>query len=422
MAIISLIFFVAIIAIAFKSKLNAGLLGFTFALILGRVTGVADKAVIGYFGSSMFVQLVGIMLLFGAIMQTGAIEWLSKKAVSLVGKRVWLMPIVLFVIGFVLAVVGPGGLSVTTPLLLLAIACSTACGYSPIMLCIIGNLGVAAGRISPITPEGTLLGELAAAQGLTEGVFGPVMFFMIASCVLYSFVIFFVYGGHKVRYSDIAHVANEEKVEKLTRNQMVGLLAIAVMLILVVAFSFNAGLVAYAFATLLFLFKIADQNSTIKALPWNTIVMVGGMGLYVTAMKNAGGLDLITNTLSSLMTPITAPSLTAAIAGIMSLVSSAFGVVFPTMYPMATELAAGAGYAYPVALLAAVTLGASLAGYSPLSTTGAWILGMTDTTLHLSDNEQQKTFIKLLIVGLFGIVYTAIAALLFGTLSCTLFG
>ncbi|MGC8140949.1 SLC13 family permease, partial [Salmonella enterica] len=78
--------------------------------------------------------------------------------------------------------------------------------------------------------------------------------------------------------------------------------------------------------------------------------------------------------LSSIMNKTTATPIMGISAGLMSLVSSALGVVYPTMMPMTVDIANSVGGVNPVALMAAVGVGGSLAGISPLSTGGALVL------------------------------------------------
>ena len=89
MDVISLLLFLALLILAFTRKTNMGA-----ALILGRIVGLTDKEVVKTLSSSLFVTLTGITLLFAAVNHTGALELVSNKLVSLIGKRIWLLPIV----------------------------------------------------------------------------------------------------------------------------------------------------------------------------------------------------------------------------------------------------------------------------------------------------------------------------------------
>lgn len=57
MAVLSLIFLVLVLVLGFWKKVNMGYLAMGAALILGRIGGVADKAIVSSFNTSLFVML-----------------------------------------------------------------------------------------------------------------------------------------------------------------------------------------------------------------------------------------------------------------------------------------------------------------------------------------------------------------------------
>jgi len=170
MDIVSLLVFVLIIALAFWRKMNIGVLAFAAALILGRAVGVSDKDIIKGLSSSLFVTLAGITLLFAAVGSTGAFEMLSKKIIAIAGKHIWVLPILAYLLGFVLAVIGPGAIPPTTLTITMCVSIALSSGYNPLMMGIIGGMGLMGGRVTPITPEGSLVSSLAAEQGITGNI------------------------------------------------------------------------------------------------------------------------------------------------------------------------------------------------------------------------------------------------------------
>ena len=107
--IISLVLFIVVILLAFFRKVNVGVVAVTFGVIMVRIFGLTDKDLIGGFSTSMFTTLVGITLLFAAITQTGALDLLARKIIALAGNKMWVLPIMVYIAGFVIAGVGPAG-------------------------------------------------------------------------------------------------------------------------------------------------------------------------------------------------------------------------------------------------------------------------------------------------------------------------
>lgn len=421
MDVLSILVFLAIIVMSFFRKINLGVLAFAAALILGRITGVADKEIVKGLSSSLFVTLAGITLLFSAVSATGVLELISKKVISLVGSRIWVFPLVMYLLGITLAVIGPGAIPPTTLIVTLCVTIALAAGYSPVMMSIIGVMGLMGGRVSAITPEGSLVITLGAEQGLTGGVMLPVFAFQIMTTAWYALFTFIAFKGYRVKTA-ARDVRLAEKVN-FTKNQMVALVSIFVMIIMVTAFKIDVGLCCFVIGGILFLFDMAEDSSTVKAMPWATIIMILGVGVLMNVINLAGGIDLICNALASFMTKSTAAPFIGITAGIMSLVSSGFGVVYPTLVPMATRLAETAGGAQPVSLIAAIIAGGSLAGLSPMSTCGALTLSTTVALKKdLSKAAQSKMFLQMLVAAVGSIIWVGISAALFGNLCTSLFG
>ena len=128
----------------------------------------------------------------------------------------------------------------------------------------------------------------------------------------------------------------------------------------------------------------------------------------------AGGIDLLSNGLSSIMTPFTATPFMGISAGLLSMVSSALGVVYPTMMPMSVDIAAEVGgNVNPVALMAAVGAGGSLSGVSPLSTGGALILAALGTAKKdFTGPEERKTFLQLFVMAAVGLLVIVVVSIL----------
>lgn len=419
MDVISIIVFIVLIALAFWRKVNMGVLAFAAALVLGRVLGMTDKEIIGTLSSSLFVTLSGITLLFSVVNSTGAFDMLSKKIVALAGHRIWVLPIIAYLLGFSLSAIGPGAIPPTTLVVTLTVSIAISAGYSPIMMGVIGGCGLMGGRVCAWTPEGTLVSTLAAEQGLESGVILPVFAFQVITTIIYAAVLYFAFKGFRVKAAPGSVVIEKAKA---TRKQLIALATVVVMLVLVMGFDFDVGLISYVLAGLLFLFDLADDGKSIKAVPWHTILMILGVGVLMSVISEAGGIDLLCNALSNVMSPSTVAPFTGITAGIMSLVSSGFGVVYPTLVPMASELVASVGGGDPVAVIAAVIAGGSLAGFSPMSTCGALTLStMSTIKTDMTKVEQDRSFVTMIVVAVGAIVWVGVSTFLFANLCSSIF-
>jgi di/tricarboxylate transporter len=409
--ILSLVIFIAVIILAFIRKNNVGILALAVGVIAVRLFGMADKTLIGGVSASMFVTLVGITLLFEIINQTGALSLLARKIVSLAGKRLWLIPIAIYIAGFVIAGVGPGAVPALAIIPALGVSVALQVGFDPVMLALIGECGLMAGRMTPITPEAAIITAAAESVGHGDAIY-TVLVCQTLVTVVFSVVIWFAFKGHKVK-APIGEIA-AAKTEKFNTKQIIALLSIVAMLVLIIFVSVNIGLAALFVAAVLAVFGVADDGLCLKKLPWGTICMVLGVGALLDVVNSVGGIDLLSNGISSIMTSATATPIMGISAGLLSLVSSALGVVYPTMMPMCADIAAQVGNVNPVALMAAVGAGGSLAGVSPMSTGGALILAALGTNIeNFTKEDESKRFIQLFIYSFIGLIVIAVVSGLF---------
>lgn len=404
--IISLVLFIVVILLAFFRKVNVGVVAVTFGVIMVRIFGLTDKDLIGGFSTSMFTTLVGITLLFAAITQTGALDLLARKIIALAGNKMWVLPIMVYIAGFVIAGVGPGAVPA------LAAIIAVEVGFNPLMLVLIGEQGLMAGRMTPITPEAAIITG-AAAEANIANVMPTILVCQTLVTIVSSLVFWFIFKGHKVKQP--LNPIERGTLEKFNAKQIISLLSIVLMLVLLIFVKVNIGVAAFAVAGLLFLFGVADDGKALKSLPWGTIVMVLAVGSLLNIVNKMGGIDLMSNALAKIMTKGTATPFMGISAALLSLVSSALGVVYPTMMPMCADIAAQVGGVNPVALMAAVGAGGSLSGISPLSTGGALAMAALATALpNRTKEDENKTFVQLFI-------YAGLAILILIVLCSTIY-
>lgn len=411
MDIIALILFLGVIVLAFVRKNNAGILALAVGVIAVRIFGMDEKELYGAISNSMFTTLVGITLLFAIVNSTGALKLVAEKIVAVSGKRVWLIPIAVFIAGFIVAGVGPGAIPALAIIPAMAVPVAITVGYNPVMLALIGECGLMAGRMTPITPEGQIITTVAESVGI-ENVMPAILACQTLSTIVFSIVLFIIFKGYKLKKP--INIIDSKNIEKFNVKQIISLISILVMIAFIIFFDMNVGLAAFSVSAILLLFNIAEDGECIKAIPWSTIVMVLGVGAMMTIVDAAGGIDLMSNALSSLMNSKTATPIMSISAGLMSMVSSALAVVYPTMMPMCVDIAKSVGGVDPLALIAAVGVGGSLAGVSPLSTGGALILAaMGSSKKDFNKEEQNKVFIQLFIMSAVGLLVIAVVSVLF---------
>ncbi len=407
MDVLALMLFIAAIIIAFARHVNVGIVALAVGVISVRIFDMTDKTLISGISSSMFCTLVGITLLFAVIKDTGALDLLARKIVAATGNRVWLLPIAMYIAGFIVAGVGPGAIPALAIIPALAVTTAIQVGYNPLMLAIIGNLGLLAGRMTVLTPEAAIITDAAAKAGISN-VMVTILLCQTLTTLVYSIIVFIAYKGYKLKTP--LH-ERETDLPAFTKKQLLSLSGIIMMLAFMIVLKINIGLAAFASAAILVLCGVAKDSECLKHLPWGTILMVLGVGALLGVVDKVGGIKLMSASISSIMTSSTATPLMGISAGLLSLVSSALGVVYPTMMPMCVDIANQVGGVSPVALMAAVGSGGSMAGMSPMSTGGALILATIGSNVeNFTSAKQMKLFVQLLFLAAGALLVVAIVS------------
>ena len=134
MALLSLLFLLLAIFLGFVRKMNTGLLCIAFALVLGRMSGVSDAVIMKGFNSSLFIMLLGVTYLFSMAQINGSLDLLAQKVIALAGRRVYLIPIIIYVFSIVLAALGPGSVPTMAIMMVFSMSLAAEMKISPVLL------------------------------------------------------------------------------------------------------------------------------------------------------------------------------------------------------------------------------------------------------------------------------------------------
>lgn len=409
--LVSLLVLVAAIVLAFVCKVNTGLVAMAAALIIGRCAGVADKALLKSFDSNLFLMLLGVMYLFCIAQENKTLDVLAKKAISLCKGNVKLFPIIMFVVAAVLSAIGPGLISVTALVAAISVALAKQSGIDPIKLLPFGTLGSFAGGLSPITPSGLVAISKAEEAGIL-GLGVPLMVKMAITCTAFAVILyFFVFKWHKEKSCQNA-TEQSEKIPAFSGKQWLTLAGIVVVAALATFFNINVGLSSFAVAVVLTVCKAADESVVMKKVPWNTLIMITGVGILISLVTDLGGIDLLRTALSKIMGVKTASAIMTVLAGVMSWFSSASGVVMPTLIPTVPGITETLTGASAMDITVGLCIGAHMAALSPLSSCGGLMLSAYSSSEGVTAEERNRTFVKLFIMSATGVLFAAVLALL----------
>ena len=404
-ALVSLIILVLVIFIGFFRKINVGLVAILAVTIFGAFIGEKDSVIIKGFSSSLFIMLLGVSFLCSIGITNGSLELMSKKILKLSGGYAFIAPILIYIIGFGIAAIGPGCVPALGIVAALSLPLGKSTGYDPVMLAIIGEIGSFTGRFSPITPESLLIQKLTEPQGITNYQ-SIILIYASVTTIILSVIIFIIFKGYKVKTQKM----EQNEIPSFNKNQIFTLIGFLIVIIACTFYKRNVGLISFAVGILLVLIKAADEKAVFKAISWSTLLMITGFGMLMDIVILVGGVSLLSDSLAKIMTPHTAVAIQGLTGGIMSWFSSAIGVVWPTLVPTVGSIANSVGVPAD-SLISILCLTASFAGLSPASTGGGLIMAANATDPDFTKEKENKLFIKLFAISVLMVVLIVIAAL-----------
>ena len=406
-AVVSLGALLVAIIVSCTVRLHVGFLAIALAWIVGvYVAGMSPRDVMAGFPTRLFLTLTGVTLLFSQAQANGTLDRIARKAVEYCRGNVGVMPMMFFLLSFVIASIGPGNIATTALIAPMGMAVAGQVGVPAFLMAIMVANGANAGSLSPIAPTGVIVNGVMADIGLAGYEMLSYLNNMVAHVVI-AFTAYFLFGGWRLlrRYhtgsvsmptsAEDADTGGVDPVDSgFTRAQLLTLAVIGTLVTGVVFFDVDVGLGAFTAAVVLALLKAGDELEAVKIMPWRVIMLVCGVTVLISVLEATGGLDLFTRVLAGMSTPNTVTAIIAFSTGFVSIYSSTSGVVLPAFLPTVPGLAEQLGGVAPLAIASSMNVGAHLVDVSPLSTLGALCMAAAPAS-----EDSRALFNKLLAWG-----------------------
>jgi di/tricarboxylate transporter len=394
------------------TQLNVGVLAMALAWIVGvYIAGLPLADVLAGFPRDLFLTLAGVTLLFTQAQVNGTLDRLAHAAVRICRGNTGLIPIMFFLLGSIIASLGPGNVSTAAMLGPMAMSVAGRAAIPPFLMAIMVGNGAQSGSLSPIAPTGLIVHRLMLKIGLG----GHDTYTFIANLLAHALVAFggyFLFGGWKLFRNVYQGSSEEDDAHRFRAAHWITLTVIGVVLASLVITSLlgnraDVGMAAFTGAVVLAVLRVADHEQAIRRMPWTPIIMVCGVSLLVGLLDKTGGLDLFTELLAKFASPGALTGFVALVTGLISVYSSTSGVVLPAFLPTVPGLIMRLG-GDPLSVATSMNVGAHLVDMSPLSTTGAVCIAA------IADPAQVRpTYNKLLAWGLSMTIVGAIGCYLF---------
>ncbi len=413
------------VALGYKTKINTGFFAIGFAYFIGCfILGLSTKEVIATWPVSTMFVIFSVSLFYNFAMVNGTLEKTARYLLYACRKIPKLLPYALYFTAAVIAALGAGYFTVLAFMAPISLLICKEAKMNQLIGAVAVNCGALSGANFMTSGSGVIFRGLMDSAGYTDTSFANSMVIFITS-VVFSVLLIFVMGLlNKSKESTSAQVSFE-KPEAYTKKQKTNLVLILTMMVIVLIFpimnimapdvemiSFinkrlDVGLVAIIFSIIALLLNLAPQKDVIAKVPWNTIIMICGVGMLIQIAIKAGTLDLLSNWVGSSLSPVIVPIAFSLVAAAMSSFSSTLGVVTPALFPLIPVISQTTGIDAAL-LFTCIVIGAQSSAISPFSSGGSLILGSCE------DEEVRGTlFNKLLFVAMpisviLGAVYSTI--------------
>src|SRR5699024_12271795 len=101
---------------------------------------------------------------------------------------------------------------------------------------------------------------------------------------------------------------------------------------------------AMIFVIISLLLRLGDEKKVIASVPWNTLIMISGVGMLIQVAIEAGVIDQLADWVSTTIPLALIPIIMVVIGMLMSLFASTLGVVAQALFPVVPGIALATGF------------------------------------------------------------------------------
>ncbi len=426
--LIAILVLVGIFFVGTVRSVNLGVLALVGAFGVGLwVFHTEMPEVLAGFPANLFVILVGVTYLFAIAKRNGTVDWLVQGSVRAVRGRVAALPWVMFALSGIL--VGLGALSPAAVAIIAPIGMAFAARYriNPLLMGLMVIHGSAAGNFSPLGVLGVITNGIVDDSGLPGS---PTANFLanLAFNIALGAIIYVVFGGLRlIRAGErcsheepaepspgdaltepgdggagVAVKARSPRVVSLARaeqrERVATIFGLAVLAVGALVFDLDIGFTALTVASVLAVMSPATAKAAVADVSWGVVLLICGIVTYVGLLESMGTVDYIGDAIASVSSPLLAALVLLLVGALVSAFASTTGIL-GALIPLAVPLLA-AGELGVVALVAALSISASVVDSSPFSTNGALVVA------NAPDGRDAMVYRGLMIWG-FGLVLVA---------------
>lgn len=386
------------IFLGYITRINIGFYAIAFAYLLGAFgLGLDTSEIIDFWPINIFFVILTVTLFYGFAMVNGTLEKLAGHMLYSARRIPWALPLIIFAAATIIAALGAGFYTVVAFMAPMALLLSHKTGLSMVISAMAVNYGALAGANFMTSQSGVIFRSLMGNAGVESSEAFGISTAIFATTITIPIV---VIGGYLVFFRKKLNIQIEpEKPEPFGRKQKQTLtLILALMSILLIlpilhiilpeneTIEFvnskaDISFMAMIFVIISLLLRLGDEKKVISSVPWNTLIMISGVGMLIQVAIEAGVIDQLAEWVSTNIPLLFIPVIMVVIGMLMSLFASTLGVVAPALFPVVPGIAAATGFS-PMLLFVSIIVGAQASAISPFSSGGSLILGSAPKSIN----------------------------------------
>lgn len=399
------------VGVGYKTKINTGIIAIAFSYLIGAfVMDMKPKEIIGGWPITTMFVIFSVSVFYNFALINGTLEKTARELLYYCRKFPALLPFALYFASAIIAALGAGFFTVMAFMAPITLLICKEAKMDELIGAVAVNCGALSGANFMTSGSGVIFRGLIDEAGLVNESFSISIVIFVASVIfsLLLITLFTILG--KKRMGEI-NVANFVKPEAFNKKQKLNLRLMILMIIILLVFpilniimpnveiisyinsKMDVGLVAIIFSVIALFANLADEKEVIAKVPWNTIIMICGVGMLINVAIKAGTIDLLASWASGSLPIWLIPMAFSLIGAFMSFFSSTLGVVCPALFPIVPIIAQETGIS-PLILFTAIVIGAQSSAISPFSSGGSLVLGSCS-----EESERNMMFSRLLFVA-----------------------
>jgi di/tricarboxylate transporter len=407
---VSIIALVALFVIGTLLPINMGALAYVAAWLVGvYALDLSEKEVLAGVSGDLVLTLIGVTYLFAIAKNNGTVDLIVRSAVRAVGGRVALIPWVMFFVTALLTAIGaasPAACAIIGPI---ALGFAGRYKINPLLMGMFVVHGAQGGGFSPISIYGTITNSVMEENNLPSSEM-TVFLASLGVNLLMAVVLFLVLGGRRLMHMR-ADDLDDEMTDDLgdggvsrsgggsgagagtatmtatrtaqalgvRRDQVLTLVAFALVAVIALAFDKNIGFVAITAAVVLAVLSPNEHKDAVKQVAWPTVLLVAGVSTYAAVLTEAKAPEFVGNWAAALGAAVIGALVLCYVGGVVSAFASSTALL-PVIIPIAVPLIANGGIG-AATFVAALAISSTIVDVSPFSTNGALMLANRPDTI-----------------------------------------